>query len=427
MSPMPPLPPPHLTRLPALGLLCLLAVLILPGGTCAAEGPARDGAGALHYADVADLQELMERGDLTSENLVRLFLDRIEAIDDAGPTLNAIIEVNPDAIEIARDLDQERAVGETRGPLHGIPVVLKANIDTGDRMATSAGSVALALHRAADDAFHVAALRKAGAVILGKANLSEWANFRSNRSVSGWSSIGGQTRNPHVLDRNPCGSSSGSGVAVAAGLAVLAVGTETDGSIVCPAGTNGVVGIKPTLGLVSGYFGGWLDEGVMRLLDAMMAVPVILLFLIIMAALGASAVNVVIAITIVGTPGIARLVRSLTLDIRTREYIRAAETRGENPWHIMFMEILPNARGPIIIDAMLRVGYAIFAMGTLGFLGLGMPPPSPDWGSMVAKGREFILEGSPWASLWPSLAIASLVVGLNLLADGLREESMRYQ
>jgi len=182
-----------------------------------------------------------------------------------------------------------------------------------------------------------------------------------------------------------------------------------------------------TLGLLSGYFGGWLDEVVMRLLDAMMAVPIILLFLIIMAALGASAVNVVIAITIVGTPGIARLVRSLTLDIRTREYIRAAETRGENSFYIMFVEILPNARGPIIVDAMLRVGYAIFAMGTLGFLGLGMPPPSPDWGSMVAKGREFILEGSPWASLWPSLAIASLVVGLNLLADGLREESMRYQ
>jgi len=182
-----------------------------------------------------------------------------------------------------------------------------------------------------------------------------------------------------------------------------------------------------TLGLLSGYFGGWLDEVVMRLLDAMMAVPIILLFLIIMAALGASAVNVVIAITIVGTPGIARLVRSLTLDIRTREYIRAAETRGENYFYIMFVEILPNARGPIIVDAMLRVGYAIFAMGTLGFLGLGMPPPSPDWGSMVAKGREFILEGSPWASLWPSLAIASLVVGLNLLADGLREESLRYQ
>ncbi len=182
-----------------------------------------------------------------------------------------------------------------------------------------------------------------------------------------------------------------------------------------------------TLGLLGGYYGGWIDEVIMRLLDAMMAVPIILLYMIIMAALGASAVNVVIAITIVGTPGIARLVRSLTLDIRTREYIRAAETRGENPWYIMFFEILPNARGPIIVDAMLRVGYAIFAMGTLGFLGLGIPPPSPDWGSMVSKGREFILAGSPWAALWPSVAIASLVVGLNLLADGLREESMRYQ
>ena len=185
--------------------------------------------------------------------------------------------------------------------------------------------------------------------------------------------------------------------------------------------------VGTTLGLIGGYYGGWIDEITMRLLDAMMAVPIILLYLIIMAALGASAFNVVIAITIVGTPGIARLVRSLTLDIRTREYIRAAETRGENPWYIMFVEILPNARGPIIVDAMLRVGYAIFAMGTLGFLGLGLPPPSPDWGSMVAKGREFILSGSPWAALWPSVAIASLVIGLNLLADGLREESMRYQ
>ena len=185
--------------------------------------------------------------------------------------------------------------------------------------------------------------------------------------------------------------------------------------------------VGTTLGLIGGYYGGWIDEIIMRLLDAMMAVPIILLYMIIMAALGASAVNVVVAMTIVGTPGIARLVRSLTLDIRTREYIRAAETRGESPWYIMFIEILPNARGPIIIDAMLRVGYAIFAMGTLGFLGLGIPPPSPDWGSMVAKGREFILTGSPYAALWPSLAIASLVVGLNLLADGLREESMRYQ
>ncbi len=182
-----------------------------------------------------------------------------------------------------------------------------------------------------------------------------------------------------------------------------------------------------TLGLVSGYYGGWIDEIVMRLLDAMMAVPVILLYLIIMVALGASALNVVIAITIVGTPGIARLVRSLTLDIRTREYVKAAETRGESALYIMFVEILPNARGPIIVDSMLRVGYAVFAMGTLGFLGLGVPPPSPDWGSMVAEGQQFILTGSPWAALWPALAIATLVVGLNFLADGISEESTRYQ
>jgi peptide/nickel transport system permease protein len=185
--------------------------------------------------------------------------------------------------------------------------------------------------------------------------------------------------------------------------------------------------IGSTLGLMSGYLGGWVDEVVMRILDAMMSFPVILLYMIIIAAVGASATNVVLAIAIVGVPGIARLVRSLALDIRTRDYIRAAELRGENPFYIMFVEILPNARGPIIVDAMLRVGYAIFAMGTLGFLGLGLPPPSPDWGSMVATGRRFILAGSPWAALWPSLAIATLVVGLNLLADGLREESMRYQ
>jgi peptide/nickel transport system permease protein len=185
--------------------------------------------------------------------------------------------------------------------------------------------------------------------------------------------------------------------------------------------------IGTTLGLMGGYLGGWRDESVMRVLDAMMAFPVILLYMIIIAAVGSSATNVVLAIAIVGTPGIARLVRSLTLDIRTRDYIRAAETRGESKLHIMFIEILPNARGPIIIDAMMRVGYAIFAMGTLGFLGLGLPPPSPDWGSMVAAGRRFILAGSPWAALWPSVAIATLVVGLNLLADGLREESTRYQ
>ncbi|MCS7259492.1 MAG: ABC transporter permease [Anaerolineae bacterium] len=181
------------------------------------------------------------------------------------------------------------------------------------------------------------------------------------------------------------------------------------------------------LGLLGGYLGGWIDEVVMRLLDAMMAFPVILLYMIIIAAIGPSALNIVLAIAIVGTPGIARLVRSLTLDIRTRDYIRAAEIRGESVWYIMFHEILPNARGPLIVDAMLRVGYAIFAMGTLGFLGLGLPPPSPDWGSMVAKGRQYIMAGSPWAALWPSVAIASLVVGLNLFADGLREELARYR
>ncbi len=163
--------------------------------------------------------------------------------------------------------------------------------------------------------------------------------------------------------------------------------------------------IGVSLGLIGGYKGGWIDEIVMRLLDAMMAIPVILLYLIIVAAIGASAVNVVIAIAIVGVPGIARLVRSLTLDIKTREYIRAAETRGESAWFIMFVEILPNTRGPIIIDAMLRVGYAIFAMGTLGFLGLGMPPPSPDWGSMVAKGRPLFSWAVPGPPCGPPLPL----------------------
>ena len=184
--------------------------------------------------------------------------------------------------------------------------------------------------------------------------------------------------------------------------------------------------VGTTLGLSAGYFGGMVDEVVMRILDGMMAFPAILLYLVILFAVGASAINVVIAITIAGAPGIARLVRSLTLDIRTREYIAAAEMRGENPFYTMFVEILPNASGPIIVDAMLRVGYAVFAIGTLGFLGLGLPPPAPDWGSMVARGRMFIWT-NPWTVLWPSLAISSLVVGLNLFADGLREEVTRYQ
>lgn len=184
--------------------------------------------------------------------------------------------------------------------------------------------------------------------------------------------------------------------------------------------------IGSSLGLIGGYFGGLIDEVVMRILDAIMAFPTILLYLIIIAAIGPSALNVVIAITFVGAPGVARLVRSLTLDIRTRDYIRAAETRGESPFYIMFVEILPNARGPLIIDAMLRVGYAIFAIGTLGFLGLGLPPPTPDWGGMINEARRYIWT-NPLGVLWPALAISSLVIGLNLLADGLREESTRYQ
>lgn len=200
---------------------------------------------------IADLHDRMNRGELSSEELVGWYLDRIEAIDRNGPALSSIIEVNPDALLTARALDEEWQESGPRGPLHGIPVVLKANVDTADRMRTSAGSLALADHVPPRDAFLVSRLRDAGAVILGKANLSEWANFRSTNSSSGWSSLGGQTRNAYVPERNPCGSSSGSAVAVSANLAVVAVGTETDGSIVCPSGANGIVGIKPTLGLVS--------------------------------------------------------------------------------------------------------------------------------------------------------------------------------
>jgi amidase len=206
---------------------------------------------AFHEFDIASLQQAMQRGETTSRALVRHYLDRIEAIDRNGPELRAILELNPEALAIADALDDERRRSGPRGPLHGIPVVLKANIDTGDRMNTSAGSLALAMHRAPDDAFLVERLRQQGAVILGKANLSEWANFRSTHSSSGWSSLGGQTKNPYDPLRNPCGSSSGSAVAVSANLTVLAVGTETDGSIICPASINGIVGIKPTVGLVS--------------------------------------------------------------------------------------------------------------------------------------------------------------------------------
>ena len=205
----------------------------------------------LAEATIDQLQQKMSSGELTSKAITQLYLKRIAALDKKGPTLNAIIELNPDALSIAEGLDAERKAGKVRGPMHGIPVLVKDNIDTGDKMMTTAGSLALEGHHAAKDAFIVAQLRAAGAVLLGKTNLSEWANFRSSRSTSGWSSRGGQTRNPHRLDRNPSGSSAGSGSAVAASLCAVAIGTETNGSVVSPSSICGIVGIKPTVGLLS--------------------------------------------------------------------------------------------------------------------------------------------------------------------------------
>ena len=205
----------------------------------------------LNEETISSLQEKMAAGKYSSEQITNLYLKRIEEIDRKGPLLNAVIELNPDAVTIAKAMDEERKAGKTRGPLHGIPVLIKDNIGTGDKMQTTAGALAMEGHKAGSDAFVAKKLREAGAVILGKTNLSEWANFRSTHSSSGWSSRGGQTKNPYILDHNPCGSSSGSGVAVAANLCVVAVGTETDGSVVCPASVNGIVGLKPTVGLVS--------------------------------------------------------------------------------------------------------------------------------------------------------------------------------
>jgi len=205
----------------------------------------------LEEATVEQLQQWMQAGRYTSRQLVDLYLDRIGRIDRAGPALHSVIETNPEARAIADGLDAERKAKGPRGPLHGVPILIKDNIDTADRMMTTAGSLALEGSIAARDAFVVERLRAAGAVILGKTNLSEWANIRSTKSSSGWSGRGGQTKNPYALDRNPCGSSSGTGTAIAANLAALGVGTETDGSIVCPSSVNGLVGIKPTVGLVS--------------------------------------------------------------------------------------------------------------------------------------------------------------------------------
>jgi amidase len=205
----------------------------------------------LNEVTIAGLQKALGSGNLTARVLTQKYLSRIDAIDKSGPTLNSVIEINPDALAIADALDKERKEKGVRGPLHGIPVLIKDNIDTADRMQTTAGSLALLGSMPLKDSFVAQKLREAGAVIMGKTNLSEWANIRSSHSTSGWSGRGGQTRNPYALDRNPCGSSSGSGAAVSANLCAVAVGTETDGSVVCPASANGIVGIKPTLGLVS--------------------------------------------------------------------------------------------------------------------------------------------------------------------------------
>src|SRR5438105_7310799 len=237
----------------AAGLACVASGCRTAGPT----GPRRGLSGpaiapfALQEATVADLQQGMESGKYTAHALCEYYLARIEDLDGRGPMLRSVIETNPDALRIAQALDAERKAKGPRGPLHGIPILLKDNIATADRMATTAGSLALVGARPRADAAIAARLRAAGAVMLGKANLSEWANFRSNSSSSGWSARGGQCRNPYVLDRSPCGSSSGSAVAIAANLCAVSVGTETDGSIVCPASVNGVVGIKPTVALTS--------------------------------------------------------------------------------------------------------------------------------------------------------------------------------
>jgi amidase len=234
----------------------------LAAGVAASAAPALASGGEARRADgvqpfeldevtIGQLLEGMESGKFTARSIAEKFLARIKEIDRRGPALNSVIEINPDVLTVAEELDTERKQGHVRGPLHGIPVLIKDNIDTADRMATTAGSLALIGAKPPKDAFVSRRLREAGALILGKANLSEWANIRSSHSTSGWSGRGGLTRNPYALDRNPSGSSSGSAVAVAASLCVVAVGTETDGSIVSPSTANGIAGIKPTLGLVS--------------------------------------------------------------------------------------------------------------------------------------------------------------------------------
>jgi len=224
--------------------------------TCAVAmanpAPALPAVSELDELTISDLQQGLQSGKYSSRELVEKYSNRISDVDRKGPALNSVIEMNPDAEKIAAELDRERKERGSRGPLHGIPILIKDNIDTNDRMMTTAGSLALVGAKPARDAFVAQRLREKGAVILGKTNLSEWANFRSTKSTSGWSGRGGQTKNPYALDRNPCGSSSGSGAAVAANLCAAAIGTETDGSIVCPSSANSLVGIKPTVGLIPG-------------------------------------------------------------------------------------------------------------------------------------------------------------------------------
>ncbi len=229
------------------------AVLAGCGGTAEKRAPAAATPAAFELDEIslADLASGLQQGRWTSRRLVELYTSRIDAIDRNGPHIGAVIEVNPEAAALADQLDSERKQGRVRGPLHGIPILVKDNIDTADRMTTSAGSLALDGWRPPQDSFVAARLRAAGALLLGKTNLSEWANFRSTHSVSGWSGRGGQTRNPYALHRNPSGSSSGSGAAVAASLCAAAIGTETDGSVVSPSSINGIVGVKPTVGLIS--------------------------------------------------------------------------------------------------------------------------------------------------------------------------------
>ncbi len=215
------------------------------------SGGTQPGAFELDEATVADLQAAMESGERTARSITQLYLDRIAALDRQGPELRSVIETNPEALEIADQLDEERRANGPRGPLHGIPVALKDNLDTHDQMTTTAGSLALEGSIPAQDSFVAQRLREAGAIILAKLNMSEWAYFRGERASSGWSARGGQCRMPYALDRNPCGSSSGSGVAASANLSALTIGTETGGSIMCPSSTNGIVGIKPTVGLWS--------------------------------------------------------------------------------------------------------------------------------------------------------------------------------